>query len=256
MSINVIIIEDESSATRHLENLLQAIDRPFQIIATLSSVEQAVQWLRTKPHPDLLFMDIHLSDGLSFDILEEVAVECAIIFTTAYDQYAIQAFKTTGIDYLLKPITQADLEQSLSKFTKLQQKFNEEIFLQNLDILLQKSINTQQEYKQQFLLKSANALVPVSIDQIAYFYREDLVFARTFKQQSYVMDESLNYLQTQLDPKQFLRLNRKFLVNKSAIKKLIPTKPGRLQIKVEPTFQQEIHLSQERSSWLRRVLES
>ncbi|GAB5554144.1 MAG: LytTR family DNA-binding domain-containing protein [Saprospiraceae bacterium] len=253
MSIKILIIEDEQSAVKHLINLLKVVEQETKVLATLPTVTQAVHWLKNNREPDVILCDIQLSDGLAFDILEEVAIECAIIYTTAYDQYAIQAFKTTGIDYLLKPITAHELSRALLKFQKNQNKNQGDQLFNSLELLLEKQ-NSNKHYKQQFLLKSGHYLEPVSVHEIAYFYRDELVFARSFAEKKYIMDESLNFLQTQLDPSQFFRLNRQLLVNKVAIQKLLPTKPGRLQIEVRPHFQTEIHLSQERSSWLKTML--
>ncbi|MEM6378053.1 MAG: LytTR family DNA-binding domain-containing protein [Bacteroidota bacterium] len=253
MKIKALIVEDEPSASQHLLNLLGATKYQIEVLSIIPTVTQTVAWLKANPEPDIIFSDIQLSDGLSFDILEEVAVECAIIYTTAYDQYAIQAFKTTGIDYLLKPITARDLNQALHKFEKNQDKYQSDQLFHSLELVLQQ-LNHQRDYVQQFLLKSGKHLEPVSTQQIAYFYRDELVFTRTFSAKNYLMETSLNHLQTMLDPTQFLRLNRQLLVNRAAIQKLIPTKPGRLQIEVHPNFQEEIHLSQERSSWLKTML--
>lgn len=255
MSIKILIIEDEQSAVQHLRNLLKTVAQETEILVSLPTVTQTVRWLKNHPEPDVILSDIQLSDGLAFDILEEVDLKCPIIYTTAYDQYAIQAFKTTGIDYLLKPITAHELSRALLKFQKNQHQYQRDPLFHSLELILKKQ-NLEKNYKQQFLLKSGHYLEPVRVQDIAYFYRDELVFARSFVAKNYVMDESLNFLQTQLDPSQFFRLNRQLLVNKTAIQRLIPTKPGRLQIEVKPSFQEEIHLSQERSSWLKAILAS
>ncbi len=251
----VLIIEDETSAQNHLENLLDEVVGEYLVKERIGTVMHAIEWLKNNKQPDLIFMDIHLSDGLSFDILEEIEISCPIIFVTAYDQYAIKAFKTTGIDYLLKPITKDDLSQALDKYTRTKRVHSEEVFLKTMDAidLMQ---NKQSSFKERFLLKTGNHMTPVKSEEIAYFYRADFVFAKTFDDVSYVLDYSLNQLQEILDNQMFIRLNRQFLVNVNSIKKLIPTKPGQLQIEVSPNYHEEIHLSQERSTRLRQMLDN
>ncbi len=252
---SVLIIEDEVSARNHLHKLLKASGHTFRILASLATVSQSISWLQTHEPPDLIFMDIHLSDGVSFDILSEVSVSVPIIYVTAYDQYAIKAFKTTGIDYLLKPITQDDLNTALEKFGSLQPPSDEELLLKNLETL---SLIQQQEkpvYRQRFLVKTGTQLVPVKSDEIAYFYRkDDLVFARVFDGKSYLMDNPLNYLQKVMDPACFFRVNRQLLVNLDSIDRASPYKPGQLTVTLNPPYEELVHLSQERSSRLKVVL--
>lgn len=252
---SVLIIEDEVSARNHLDKLLKASGHAFEVLASLSTVSQSVSWLKEHAPPDLIFMDIHLSDGISFDILSEVSVSVPIIYVTAYDQYALKAFKTTGIDYLLKPITQEDLNLALRKFDSLQRPSDEEMLLKNLETL---SLIQQQEkpaYRQRFLLKTGTQMVPVKSGEIAYFYRkDDLVFARVFDGKSYLIDNPLNYLQKVMDPACFFRVNRQLLVNLDAIDRASPYKPGQLTVMLNPPYEEPVHLSQERSSRLKVVL--
>ena len=251
----VLIIEDETSAQMHLEKLLGQVRKEYAIMGRMRTVVDTVNWLKNNNSPDLIFMDIHLSDGISFDILEEVEVNCPIIFITAYDQYAIQAFKTTGIDYILKPISKEDLSDSLDKYSKLTKVHADDFLPKAIDAMGQQGTNEKQSFKERFLLKSGNHMTPVKTDEIAYFYRAEFVFAKTFRDVSYVMDNSLNQLQKVLNHDQFIRLNRQLLVNVNAINKLTPMKPGQLQIEVVPSYHEEIHLSQERSAKLRQRLE-
>ncbi|GAB5525875.1 MAG: LytTR family DNA-binding domain-containing protein [Roseivirga sp.] len=252
---NVLIIEDEVSARNHLHKLLKASGHSCQVLASLATVSQSVNWLKANAPPDLIFMDIHLSDGISFDILSEQSVSVPIIYVTAYDQYAIKAFKTTGIDYLLKPITQEDLNMALQKFTSLHRPSDEEQLLKNLETL---SLIQQQQkptYRQRFLVKTGTQLVPVKSEEVAYFYRkDDLVFARVFEGKSYLVDNPLNYLQKVMDPACFFRINRQFLVNLDAIAKANSYRPGQLTVTLNPPYEEPVHLSQERSSRLKVVL--
>lgn len=251
----VLIIEDEVTARNHLLKLLKKTEMDFEVLATLSTVEQSVAWLKTNAEPDLIFMDIHLSDGISFDILAEVNVECPIIYITAYDQYAIKAFKTTGIDYLLKPVSEEDLQEALQKFSKLLQKPGEEWLLKNLEALQLIQGAQKQEYRERFLLKTGTQLAPVMTKDIAWFHRKDeLVFAHTFNNESFLVDFSLNFLQKEVDPRQFFRLNRQLLVNLGAIHRLAAYKPGQTTVMLHPPYGEDLHLSQERSGRLKAVL--
>ncbi len=252
---NVLIIEDEVSARNHLRKLLDASDHHFRVLAVLATVSQSVSWLQAHEPPDLIFMDIHLSDGVSFDILSEVSVSVPIIYVTAYDQYAIKAFKTTGIDYLLKPITQDDLNTALQKFDSLKRPSDEELLLKNLEALSLIQHEQKPAYRQRFLVKTGTQLVPVKSENIAYFYRrDDLVFARVFDGKSYLLDMALNHLQKVMDPECFFRVNRQLLVNLDAIDKASPYRPGQLTVKLIPAYEEPVHLSQERSSRLKVVL--
>ncbi|WP_394748838.1 LytR/AlgR family response regulator transcription factor [Spongiimicrobium salis] len=254
MSIKAIVIEDEQSARHHIMGLIAQYPKPIDIITSLATVTDSIAWLQHNTSPDLIFMDIHLSDGLAFDIMEEVELTCPIIYTTAYDQYAIKAFKTTGIDYLLKPISQEELHNALDKFKATLPQDPEAWFLKNMNLF--QAINTHKEanYNERFLLKSGRSLHPVKTQDIAYFYRDELVFAQCFDGKSYPMDESLNQLQKVLNPTRFIRLNRQYLVNIEAIEKLVPYKPGQLQLLLHPISENPIYLSQERSSWLKQFL--
>ena len=250
MPIKAIIIEDELSAQRHLTRLIDKVDFDIQILASLSTVAKVIEWLRKFPEPDLIFMDIHLSDDTSFSIFEHIDIRCPIIFTTAYHEYALRAFKTSGIDYLLKPITKDDLERALDKYSN--SKMNHQDMLFNfLDTL---SHHTDTEYKERFLLKDGYHFTPVKTHDIAYFYRNELVFARCFDGHSYSLDKSLSQLQKELNPRLFIRLNRQLLININSIEKLTTYKPGRFSLQITPGYHEEITLSHERSSWLRKFL--
>ncbi len=254
MGIKIVIIEDEKAAARHLEKLLGQSQLPIAIQARLSSVREAVQWFNTNPLPDLLFMDIRLSDGISFTILERCFIDCPIIFTTAYDEYALQAFKTNGIDYLLKPITAADLEPAMKKFETyhLQHK---DWQAEHLQTAHQLSGQKARKFRERFLLKKGKDLVPVRVSDIAYFVRDELVFAVTFQNERYLVEQSLNQLQNELSPETFVRLNRTYLVQLDAIQQLRPGKPGQLQVQLKVPTIKPLELSAQRSRLLRNLLE-
>lgn len=253
MDIKTVIIEDEKAAARHLEKLLHQSQLPFTIQAQLSSVREAISWFNTNPLPDLLFLDIRLSDGISFTILERCFIDCPIIFTTAYDEYALQAFKTSGIDYLLKPITAADLQPALKKF-EVYHRQNKDWQGQHLQTAQQWSGQQALKFRERFLLKKGKDLVPVRVSDIAYFVRDELVFAVTFANERYLMEQSLNQLQNELSPQRFVRLNRAYLVQLDAIQQLRAGKPGQLQVFLKVPTSAPLELSAQRSRLLRRVL--
>ena len=167
--LKVLIIEDEVSARNHLLKLLKGMNEDFEVAASLGTVKQSLDWLRQNEEPDLVFMDIHLSDGISFDILSEYSLNCPIIYITAYDQYAIKAFKTMGIDYLLKPVSEEELTAALDKYRKLNANPGEEWLLKNLEAsgLVRQAQN--ESYQERFLLKSGTQYAPVKTQDIAWF---------------------------------------------------------------------------------------
>lgn len=254
MATRVLLVEDEPKAQQHLKNLVQNLETPLDVVACLSQVKETVNWLNHHEMPDLMIMDIQLSDGLSFEILDEVSIDIPIIFTTAYDQYAIKAFKTMGIDYILKPVTHEHMVSALEKYYRLYRDPELDWSAKYMSLLQQYPIPEPQTYKNRFLLKTGNTLVPVLTDQIAYFFRQEIVFAKTFDGRVFPVDFSLGQLQSRLDPKAFVRLNRQLLANVTSIVQLRSSKPGQFTIELQPTYHEPIQVSQERSSWLRHFL--
>ena len=257
MRTKAIIVEDEPKAQKHLQNLIGNLEGPITIMACLASVRDTIDWLTSNPMPHLIFMDIQLSDGLSFEILDDVMVSAPIIFTTAYDKYAIQAFKTTGIDYLLKPVTQESMNAAIAAFYRRQHEATTDWISKNIDALnYYRKGEDIASYKQRFLMKLGDSWVPILTREIAYFFRQEIVFAKTFTGELFPMNTSLGQLQSQVDPKQFVRLNRQILTNVEAIGKLKSSKPGQLILELTPAYHEKIEISQERSSWLKQFLDS
>ena len=224
--IKAIIIEDEEIAAIRLQKLVQEIDGNIVVAKHITSTKQAVEYL-AKNNPDLIFLDIHLSDSNSFEIFNHLEVESPIIFTTAYSDYAIKAFKQNSIDYLLKPISREALETAITKFKKLDKTQIPDY----RDIFL----GSPATYKTRFLVKMNNALQSIDIADIAYFYSEDKVtFIKLKGNRSVPMDETLNALETELDPKQFFRINRKYLVGINAIERMYYASKSRIQVNLEP----------------------
>jgi len=243
--MNVIIIEDEKPSARRLHRMLDKLDVPVQHM--LHSVEEAVSWFKENKHPDLIFLDIQLSDGLSFEIFDAVDVQSAIIFTTAYDEYALQAFKLNSIDYLLKPIDDDDLAQAVSQFKKrapVQQ--NVQLNFDDIRQLLG-STPVEREYKKRFTVKIGQHLKMVNVEDVECFYSENKgTYAHTKDNRSYLLDTTLEELENDLTPETFFRVSRKFYVNINYIKDIISYTNSRLQIKLQTFKELAIIVSRER----------
>ncbi|MET7027864.1 LytR/AlgR family response regulator transcription factor [Sediminicola luteus] len=242
--MNTIIIEDEKPAARRLGRLLS--DLNVEVTVMLHSVEESILWFKNNPHPDLIFLDIQLSDGLSFEIFEEVEVHSAIIFTTAYDEYALQAFKLNSIDYLLKPIDDEELESALKKYSSL--RVNKQPIAIDFEDIKKLLVNPlEREYKKRFTVNVGQHLKIINADDIECFYSENKgTYAATIEGRNYLLDTTLDNLNEELEPKQFFRVSRKFYVNIKHIKDIISYTNSRLQIKLNRFSEQEIIVSRER----------
>ena len=240
MSLRALIVEDEPLAARRLADMLARQPDPVQVLGTAESVAQAVALLEsTEPAPDVLFLDIHLADGLSFEIFEQTTVRCPVIFTTAYDQYALQAFKVNSVDYLLKPIDEQELTAALAK---LRQRLPAVPAAPAFDpALLAQLVQQMQQappaasYKTQFVVRVGEHLKVVPIDQIAYFFSlEKATFLQTTEGRKFVVDYTMDQLENLLDPRRFFRLNRAYLAQQTAIHDIIHYTNSRLQTVLKP----------------------
>ena len=251
--MNILIIEDEAAASRRLEKLIRETEANVNILDTLDSVEAAVEWFQKHSHPDIVFMDIQLADGLSFEIFKQVKVQSPIIFTTAYDQYAIEAFKVNSIDYLLKPVKQEELAQALNKLKMLRHSEQQlKVNYEQLAVLLQ---GEKKEYQKRFLIKIGQNIKAVDINEAAYFYTEDKInFVCTKAGKNYPLDFSLEKLDEVLDPERFFRINRQFIVSIDCIDEMYAYSKSRVKLKLNPPHKEEPIVSTERSphfkSWL------
>lgn len=222
--MNAIIIEDEKPAARRLQRML--LENGIQITTMLHSVQTATEWLLNNPQPELIFLDIQLSDGLSFEIFEEVEIASSIIFTTAYDEYALKAFKLNSIDYLLKPIDEEELKTSITKFNKLQQKSS--VNIEQLKSIFKPTTNT---YKNRFTVKIGQHIKIISVREITCFYSENkTTYIKTNDKRDYIIDLSLEELENQLSPELFFKINRKLIVNINAIEDIISYSNSRLKL--------------------------
>lgn len=244
--MNVVIIEDEIIAAQALSRLIQDIRRDFNILTVLQGVEDSVEWFSQNPMPDLIFMDIHLADGSSFEIFNKVTIDCPIIFTTAYNEYALNAFEVNSIDYLLKPINKTRLAQAISKFGNFTYKKDNTQLINDLLLTLNKNKN---KYKTHFLIPHKDKLVPVAVEDIACFYSE-LKIARMvcINSQSYSLDYSLEELMKHLDPELFFRVNRQYVVAHKAINDISIWFAGKLSVNLCVSVPERILVSKARVS--------
>ncbi|MEZ4817911.1 MAG: LytTR family DNA-binding domain-containing protein [Flavobacteriaceae bacterium] len=242
--MNVLIIEDEKPAARRLERMLERLD--VSVSTMLHSVAEAIVWFQDNAHPDLIFLDIQLSDGLSFEIFDAVEVKSAIIFTTAYDEYALQAFKLNSIDYLLKPIDEEELAVAVNKYKERMPKGqNVQLNFEDIKKLLTNPV--EREYKQRFTTRIGQHIKMIPIDEIECFYSENKgTYAHTFEGRNYLLDTTLELLEEELSPKVFFRINRKFYVNINGIKDIISYTNSRLQLKLQSYKDDEVIVARER----------
>ncbi len=239
--IDVLIIEDEMLAADHLSRLIQSVDMvSLNIIGKVDSVKNAMKWLIKNDHPDLLFMDVDLSDGLCFEIFEVVEIKKPVIFTTAYDEYAIQAFKVNSIDYLLKPIDQEELNNAIRKYLDVES--NE--IVHDIDTLKQ---SLKLPYKERFIIKIGEHLKSIPTTNILFFFsREKASYAMVNDQRNYLLDFTLDQLEDWVDPAVFFRINRSYMVHFDAIEDIISYSNSRLRLILKNSEDSDIIVSRER----------
>ena len=246
--LNVVLVEDEPVTARNLAHLLQTIDDSINIITTLPGVEEAVDWFKTNTGKyDLVFMDIKLADGLSFDIFKQVDIQTPVIFVTAYNDYGITAFKNNGIDYILKPFESEELEKALAKFKRLTGQAETVITNMQLNQLISQISGAGKVYKKSFLVHYRDKLIPVDTATISFFYTaNEIVYAYTLTGQTYVIDHTIDALVKLLDPDVFFKANRQFIVNRKCITEVDFFFNGRLSLKIKPEPPEKILVSKAR----------
>ena len=249
--MKVLIVEDEVAAARRLIKMLGSLESDISILATTDSISTTVDWLSANPEPEMIFMDIHLADGSSFKIFEKIRVTCPIIFTTAYDQYAIQAFKVNSIDYLLKPIKADDLRFSLRKYNESRST------VRGLDVeaLIKELKKPKTNYQQRFIVQFADKIKAVEVENIAYFMAMDKgVYIVTFEDQHYSIDYTLEKLEGVLNPKSFFRVNRKFLISFRTIKNMYSYSKSRIKLDITPCPATEVIVTYDRTAGFKEWL--
>ena len=234
--MNIIIIEDEKPAARLLQRKVEKLG--LQINTLLHSVEESIHWFQNNQHPDLIFLDIQLSDGLSFEIFENIEINSAVIFTTAYDEYALRAFKLNSIDYLLKPIDEEELETAVNKF-KARNSNTPNLSL-DFEMIKKMLVNPiDRTFKKRFTIKMGQQLKMISIDEVECFFSENKgTYLHTFENRNYLLDITLEQLETELDPQNFFRVSRKFIIPLKGIKEIQLHSNSRLKV-ILPTYKDD-----------------
>lgn len=254
--MKVLIVEDETAAAVNLQAILRKVAPTYEVMAVLESIEETVEYFRdaTQATPDIVFMDIHLADGESFRIFDSVQIDAPIIFTTAYDEYALQAFKVNSIDYLLKPIKAEDLQHAIDKFARLTRSERTD-YKDRVDEMIEKA---KQDSQRVFLVHYKDKIIPLYIDRIAYFYTSnEKVSAFTHTGERYVVDRTLEMLQSQLPEYEFFRANRQFIISRKAVKDITVWFGSRLSLNLTVETPERIIISKTRvpefKQWLTAI---
>lgn len=246
--MKAVIIEDEKIAAQSLKSVINQLDASIEVLAILQTVEDSVEWLTNNPQPDLLFVDIHLADGSSFSIFDKVKVKCPIIFTTAYDEYALKAFEVNSIDYLLKPINKDDLQRALNKYKNLKGQSDVIDYMSVVNQLLAHA-NAVNNYKEYFLVPERDKLIPLATKDIAFIYIDlKLIKAVTYSGKIYYMNQNLDELMSQLNPKKFFRANRQYIIAHEAVKDISIWFGNKISINLTVPTEEKIIVSKARVS--------
>ncbi len=253
MRTKVLIVEDEMPSARKLMAFINDLEPEFEIVDTLDSVSQTIEFLKSNK-VDLIFLDIHLADGNSFSIFKAIEVETPIIFTTAYDQYAIEAFKQNSIGYLLKPLSKEDLKVSIEKFKKGRQESSSGIDYKLLGQLIQKS-HSKDDYQERFMVHYKDKIKSITIDEIAYFHAEGkYVFLTLHSGQSYDVNLTIEQLESKVNPGIFFRINRAYIVNIKAIKEASVYSKSKLKLTLIPEANEDVIISSSKTTKFKQWL--
>lgn len=242
--MRTVIVEDEAIAAQSLRNLILEVDSQIEVVTVLETIEESVEWLSVNDMPDLLFMDIHLADGSSFAIFEQVDITCPVVFTTAYDEYALKAFEVNSIDYLLKPINKGDLSRALNKYKSLKGVADRQ---QPFSSVLAQLGEMKRKYKTCFLIPERDKLIPLPVNNIAYvFIDTKMVKVVTLDNRTYYLSQTLDEIMGQLDPSMFFRANRQFIVSRNAIKDISIWFGSKLSLNMNVEVSEKIIVSKAR----------
>ncbi|HYG39622.1 MAG TPA: LytTR family DNA-binding domain-containing protein [Cytophagales bacterium] len=246
--MTALIIEDEAPAARRLKKLIEEVEPEITILGIIESVEAAVRWISSNPSPDVYFMDIQLADGVSFEIFQKVKVNAPIIFTTAFDEYALKAFKVNSIDYLLKPVQAHELSQSILKYQELVGTSKSMDRGEALQKLLEDYKINKKEYKTRFLVKLGERLIPIDTSDIIYFKSEDkLTFIFSKNGNKNLIEHTLDNLEKMLDPVHFFRLNRQYIAHISSIDTIHNYFNGKLKLFLKNKTKEEVIISRDKA---------
>jgi two-component system, LytTR family, response regulator len=252
--LQTVIIEDEPLVANDLRKMLGELQPDAHLQTVLTSVKAAKKWFGEHPEPDLLFVDIQLAGGVSFEIFAEINIQCPVIFTTAYNEYAIRAFKLNSIDYLLKPIDREELKQALDKFQRLRTDFpRPDQFVALLEDV--RDAQATKKYKERFLVPSRNRMVPVGSESIAYFYRDEIIFLVTNDNQRHIAEfGTLEEMESLLNPKVFFRANRQYILHLGSVESFRNHVNGKLTAYLKPPLNPEVDISREKALAFRNWL--
>ncbi len=258
MAINTIIVEDEILSAQMLENMVRELRPEWNILGTFDSITDTVDWLQNNEQPDLIFLDIQLADGLSFSIFDKIKVESGIIFTTAYDEFAVKAFKLNSIDYILKPVKEEALITAIEKMENLVQFFENESKLNiNYADLVKGIKEGEANYRKRFLISKREALFAIPVEEVAYiFFEAKMTYAVTFDNKQHIINFTLDKLEEELDPSSFIRANRQAIVNLKAIHSLENYFGGKLIVKLLPQFDEKLVISRAKATVFKDWLDS
>lgn len=246
--MQVLIVEDEMLLAKRLQKLLKEVEPSLLITAITHGVEETVNWLQTNHDIDLIFMDIELADGQSFEIFKKIQIKTPVIFTTAYDEYALQAFKVNSIDYLLKPIKEDELKAALDKF-KMHTHFMKTPH--NIEALVAeiKKIQTRVEYRDRFLVKQGQKMISIEVNDIAYIFSENgFSFLRTHQNQKYIIEYTLDELEQSLSPKKFFRANRQYILTSKCITAIHSWFNQKLKVEIKPEVAEHVVISRDKAN--------
>lgn len=250
--MKVLIVEDEELAVKKITKTLAAVDADAEVVGVADSIVAAVSWIESNPAPDLILMDIELSDGQSFEIFNRVSIKSPVIFTTSYDEYALKAFKVNSVDYLLKPIQKEDLAAALEKLGNLKDIYQKApppsgaVSIDNLVRELQQKLQPR-EYRKRFLVRHAQKLVSIDTDEIAYFFSDGrLNFFKTSDNRKFVVDYTMDELEEMLDPTRYFRISRSFYISVSSVDQIHDYFGNRLLLHLKPAVDKESIVSREK----------
>ncbi|MGE5109008.1 MAG: LytR/AlgR family response regulator transcription factor [Sphingobacteriales bacterium] len=250
--MHILIIEDEEAAVKRLQKLLKETEPGWTVVDSLVSIKSSIEWFKKNPMPDLVLMDVHLADGISFEILKQATIDCPVIFITAYDQYALEAFKLNTIDYLLKPVKKEDFLNAVNKFKKHQPQPSPKLDIEKIISSFQ---SAQQEFKKRFVVRYGDHIKTINTEDASYFYTEARAnFMVTKDTRRYVIDYNLDQLETLLDPKIFFRINRQFIIGIHSLDEMLTYSKSRVMIKLNPPCKIETIVSTERSGEFKQWL--
>lgn len=257
--MKILIVEDEDLAVKKLKKTLSSIDETATVVGETDSIKTTVAWLEEHPAPDLILMDIELSDGQSFEIFNHAAVKSPVIFITSYDEYALKAFKVNSVDYLLKPVQKEDLETALGKYRELKKIYTDttpspQINIEDIVKELQQKLHTK-EYRKRFLVKHGQKLVSIEVDDIAYFFSDGrLNFFKTYDNRKFVVDYTMDELNDMLDPGKYFRISRSFYISVNSVAQIHDYFGNRLMLQLKPESEKEVIVSREKVTEFKNFL--